>query len=103
MSEYPYGVGVVDTMIGFPSDPEHLYAVIRRGLRDRGSRGEFAIPAEDMFYDVPEGDDGPIDGLASGNSAGELRPAPLCGRAHRASGNEAACATASVGHRWRRC
>lgn len=54
MSEYPHGVGVLDTMIGFPSDPEEVYAVMRRALRDRESREEFAMPAEYMFKDVPD-------------------------------------------------
>lgn len=36
MTAFPFGtVGVVDTMIGFPSDPAELYAALRRRqLRD---------------------------------------------------------------------
>ena len=51
MSEYLFGVGVVDTMIGFPSDPEQVYGVMRRALRDRESREEFVMPASYMFTD----------------------------------------------------
>jgi predicted TIM-barrel fold metal-dependent hydrolase len=51
------GVGIVDTMIGFPADPDKLYAALRRDLlRDRESRESFAMPAEYMFHDVPERD-----------------------------------------------
>jgi hypothetical protein len=49
-----FGVGIVDTMIGFPTDPEQAYAAMRRAFRDRESREEFLMPAEYMFHDVPE-------------------------------------------------
>ncbi len=46
--------GIVDTMIGFPTDPDRLYATMRRQmLRDRESRDSFVMPAEYMFHDVP--------------------------------------------------
>ena len=53
MSEYLFGVGVVDTMIGFPSDPEQVYGVMRRALCDRESREEFVMPVE-VMYDFPD-------------------------------------------------
>jgi predicted TIM-barrel fold metal-dependent hydrolase len=44
-------------MIGFPADPDKLYAALRRDLlRDRESRESFAMPAEYMFHEVPERD-----------------------------------------------
>jgi len=51
---YPFGVGVIDTLIGFPSDPEQIYAVMRKAANDRESREEFVMPAEYMFRDLPE-------------------------------------------------
>jgi len=48
------GLGIVDTMIGFPTDPDRLYATMRENLRDRESREDFVMPAEYMFHDVPE-------------------------------------------------
>jgi uncharacterized protein len=49
----PLGVGIVDTMIGFPADPEKLYATMRRRLlRDEQSKS-MTMPAEYMFHDVP--------------------------------------------------
>lgn len=61
----PGGIGIVDTMIGFPhADMKQVYAFITRQTRDRQSREEFAFPAEYMFKDVPEkqltGSDDPI-------------------------------------------
>ena len=35
VSTHPFGVAVIDTMIGFPADPDQLYAVMRKALRDR--------------------------------------------------------------------
>ncbi|MGH7859081.1 MAG: amidohydrolase family protein, partial [Candidatus Binatia bacterium] len=50
-----FGIGIIDTMIGFPTDPGKLYAKMRQDLlRDRESRESFAMPAEYMFHDVPE-------------------------------------------------
>ena len=49
------GVGIVDTMIGFPVDPDQLYATMReRLLRDEESKESFTMPASYMFHDVPE-------------------------------------------------
>jgi predicted TIM-barrel fold metal-dependent hydrolase len=46
--------GIVDTMLGFPTDPKHLYATLRGQLRDRESKESFAMPAQYMFHDVPD-------------------------------------------------
>lgn len=47
--------GIVDTMIGLPTDHRQLYEAMRRQLlRDAGSQ-EMAMPAEYMFRDVPDG------------------------------------------------
>ena len=46
--------GIVDTMIGFLTDPDQLYASMRAQLlRDRESTESFTMPAEYMFHDVP--------------------------------------------------
>jgi uncharacterized protein len=53
----PRGVGIVDTMIGFPhADMEKTYAFITRQTKDRESKEEFDFPVEYMFKDVPEKD-----------------------------------------------
>jgi predicted TIM-barrel fold metal-dependent hydrolase len=60
-----FGVGIVDTMIGFLTDPEKLYAAMRKTFRDRESRDEFVMPAEYMFRDVPaHGYDANADAVA---------------------------------------
>jgi predicted TIM-barrel fold metal-dependent hydrolase len=47
--------GIVDTMIGFPTDPDQMYALLRRELlRDRESKESFTMPAEYMFHDLPQ-------------------------------------------------
>ena len=52
---HPLVDGVVDTMIGFPTDPDRLYATMRTQLlRDRESKESFAMPASYMFHDVPD-------------------------------------------------
>jgi uncharacterized protein len=50
---WPPQTGVVDTMIGFPTDPSVLYAGVRRSLHDRESLEDLAMPAGYMFHDVP--------------------------------------------------
>jgi uncharacterized protein len=50
---WPPAEGVVDTMIGFPTDPEQLYAGLRPALRDRESLEDLPMPAGYMFHDVP--------------------------------------------------
>ncbi len=51
----PLEEGIVDTMIGFPTDPDQLYATMRQQLlRDRESKESFEMPAEYMFHDVPK-------------------------------------------------
>jgi uncharacterized protein len=47
------GIGIIDTMIGFLTDPDQLYAAMRGAFRDRESREEFLMPAEYMFHDAP--------------------------------------------------
>jgi predicted TIM-barrel fold metal-dependent hydrolase len=52
---WPDGQPIVDTMIGFHTDPDQMYAAMRRRLlRDRESQESFAMPAAYMFHDVPE-------------------------------------------------
>ena len=50
----PTDVGIVDTMIGFPSDMKETYRFITDQTRDRESKEEFDFPVEYMFKDVPE-------------------------------------------------
>ena len=52
----PQGIGVVDTMIGFPHRDRmaETYAFITRQTKDTQSKEEFAFPAEYMFKQVPE-------------------------------------------------
>lgn len=58
--------GIVDTMIGFPTDDEQLYGAMKRQLlRDRESKEDFVMPASYMFHDVPEfGEAGKADPVA---------------------------------------
>ena len=65
MKNETFGVGIVDTLIGFPTDPEKLYGEMRKSFRDKESREDFAMPAEYMFRDVPERDmDHTLDPIA---------------------------------------
>jgi predicted TIM-barrel fold metal-dependent hydrolase len=51
----PSGIGVVDTMIGFPhADMNAVYEFIKRQTHDRESKEEFEFPVEYMFKQVPE-------------------------------------------------
>ena len=52
----PGGIGVIDTMIGFPHKDQmaETYAFITRQTKDAQSKEEFAFPAEYMFKQVPE-------------------------------------------------
>lgn len=51
----PAGVGIIDTMIGFPSkNLAETYAFITRQTKDRESKESFRFPAEYMFKQVPE-------------------------------------------------
>jgi predicted TIM-barrel fold metal-dependent hydrolase len=51
----PAGIGVVDTMLSFPSaDMKEQYAFITRQTKDRESKEEFEFPVEYMFKDVPD-------------------------------------------------
>jgi len=52
---FPQGIGIVDTMIGFPhGDMKATYEFITKQTKDRQSKEEFEFPAEYMFKDVPE-------------------------------------------------
>ncbi len=51
----PSGIGIIDTMIGFPhSDMKATYDFITRQTKDRESKENFEFPAEYMFKNVPE-------------------------------------------------
>ena len=51
----PTDVGIVDTMIGFPSpDMKETYSFITRQTKDRQSKEEFEFPVEYMFKNVPD-------------------------------------------------
>ncbi len=51
----PSGIGIVDTMIGFPhGDMKAVYSFITRQTKDRESKEDFDFPVEYMFKDVPE-------------------------------------------------
>jgi predicted TIM-barrel fold metal-dependent hydrolase len=66
MNASPHYSGIVDTMIGFPTDDEQLYGTMKRQmLRDRESKESFVMPASYMFHDVPEfGPDAAADPVA---------------------------------------
>ncbi len=50
----PDGIGVVDTMIGFPHpDMKEAYRFVTRQTKDVQSREEFGFPVEYLFKDVP--------------------------------------------------
>jgi uncharacterized protein len=48
----PTGIGIVDTMIGFPQDGDAVYDFIRKQTKDQGSK-DMRFPAEYMFKTVP--------------------------------------------------
>ncbi len=53
----PSGIGIIDTMIGFPhGDMKATYAFITRQTKDRESQEDFEFPVEYMFKDVPDKD-----------------------------------------------
>jgi uncharacterized protein len=58
----PTDVGIIDTMIGFPTDFSH-YEFIRKQAKDRATKEDLEFPVEYMFKDVPKelyGTDDPI-------------------------------------------
>ena len=62
----PERQAVIDTMIGFPlADFEATYAFIKRQAKDVESKEKMRFPAEYMFKDVPEGQDGVTDPVLS--------------------------------------
>ena len=48
----PNGIGIVDTMIGFPAEDFAQYDFIRDQLKDQSA--EFEFPVEYMFKQVPK-------------------------------------------------
>src|SRR5210317_2603654 len=48
----PEGIGIVDTMIGFPADDFKMYDFIREQLKDGSDSLDF--PVEYMFKNVPK-------------------------------------------------
>src|SRR4051794_18513240 len=51
----PADIGVVDTMIGFPSpDMKETYRFITQQTKDAESKENFEFPVEYMFKDVPD-------------------------------------------------
>ena len=49
---FPTDIGVVDTMIGFPSpDMKETYRFITRQTKDKESKEDFEFPVEYMFKD----------------------------------------------------
>ena len=48
----PAGIGIVDTMIGFPADDFKMYDFIREQLKDGSAKFDF--PVEYMFKSVPK-------------------------------------------------
>jgi hypothetical protein len=50
----PPGIGIVDTLIGFPAaESSSHYDFITRQTKDRESREQFTFPVQYMFKDVP--------------------------------------------------
>jgi uncharacterized protein len=57
--ENPWGVGIVDTMLGIPEPHrEDWYEFLKPQLRDRESREDFEFPAQYMFKEIPPGHEG---------------------------------------------
>ena len=52
MMAMPEGIGIVDTMIGFPADDFAMYDFIRKQLKDTST--EFDFPVEYIFKQVPK-------------------------------------------------
>lgn len=48
----PSGIGIVDTMIGFPQAGDAVYDFIRRQVKDQASK-DMRFPVEYIFKDVP--------------------------------------------------
>src|SRR3954466_16026220 len=50
----PTDVGIIDTMIGFPTEDFSQYDFIRKQTKDAQSKEEFDFPVEYMFKQVPK-------------------------------------------------
>ncbi|WP_163547242.1 amidohydrolase family protein [Candidatus Frankia nodulisporulans] len=61
---WPADLGIIDTLVGIPQDPDSLYRSIRAAARDRESREEFVMPASYMFHDVPDAHGQDVDPIA---------------------------------------
>ena len=62
---YPAGIGVIDTMVGFPKrDRREVYKFLDPHLRDRESKEDFHFPAQYMFKDIPASLDDNVDPVA---------------------------------------
>ncbi|MCA9510688.1 MAG: amidohydrolase family protein [Myxococcota bacterium] len=60
----PSGIGIIDTMISFPTSDFSQYDFIRKQLKDAQSRDSYDFPVEYMFKNVPKelyGASNPID------------------------------------------
>ncbi len=58
------GIGIIDTLIGFPAKDFSGYDRLRAQLKDAQSRDDFDFPVEYMFKNVPKhlyGADNPVD------------------------------------------
>jgi predicted TIM-barrel fold metal-dependent hydrolase len=62
----PYaGIGIIDTMVGFPkADRREVYRFLDPHLRDKESREEFTFPAQYMFNDLPPEAEDNVDPVA---------------------------------------
>jgi len=61
----PTDLGIIDTMIGFPSqNRREVYKFLAPELRDAESRDDFKMPAQYMFKDIPAELDEGIDPVA---------------------------------------
>src|SRR5580658_3567080 len=64
----PAGVGIVDTMIGFPAEDFKMYDFIREQLKDPSAKFDF--PVEYMFKNAPKALYGSADPI--GVTLGEM-------------------------------
>ncbi len=61
----PDGIGIIDTMVGFPSrNRSEVYKFLAPHLRDKESLEEFKFPAQYMFKDIPEDLEENVDPVA---------------------------------------
>jgi predicted TIM-barrel fold metal-dependent hydrolase len=59
------GIGIIDTMVGFPkADRREVYRFIHQHLKDRESKEDFVFPAQYMFKDLPPEAEDNVDTVA---------------------------------------